>query len=144
MVAAERKLLRVGASPGAAASSRATLVLVEPVGGAMPKVKITRLAHSLGHLQDSNGDFQSNLWVDLKIMSQPCEFQVPLGGLFAWQLCNLREARAIMLVTTGLGAAQYAIIPVAPFYTSRSLGPVRRTQAPTSRSSRWRHSSPTC
>jgi hypothetical protein len=78
----------------------------------------------------------------LKIMSQPCEFQIPPGGLSAWQLCNLRGARAIMLATAGLGAAEYAIMPVAPSYYQQ--GPVRRTRAPTSRSSRWRRSSPTC
>ena len=39
-------------------------------------VKSTGLAQNSGQLQDSNRDFQSNLWANLKILGQSCEFRV--------------------------------------------------------------------
>jgi hypothetical protein len=39
------------------------------------KVKFTGLARNLGLLQASSRDFQSNCWVGLKTLGQPCEFQ---------------------------------------------------------------------
>ena len=40
------------------------------------KVRFTGLAQTLGQLDDSNRDFRSNCWANLRILGQPCEFQV--------------------------------------------------------------------
>jgi MFS-type transporter involved in bile tolerance (Atg22 family) len=56
MVAAERKLLRAGASLAAAASSRASRSR-SPSAGATPKGKFTGLAHSLGNFKTLIGIF---------------------------------------------------------------------------------------
>jgi hypothetical protein len=42
------------------------------------KVKSTGLAQNLGQLEASSRDFHSNCWANLRILGQPCEFQV--GG----------------------------------------------------------------
>jgi hypothetical protein len=37
-------------------------------------LKFTGLTQNLGQLEGSYRDFQSNCWVNLRILSQPCEF----------------------------------------------------------------------
>ena len=37
-------------------------------------LKSTGLTQNLGQLQGSYGDFQSNCWVNLRILGQPCDF----------------------------------------------------------------------
>ena len=49
------------------------------------KVNRTGLAQTLGQICDSNRDFQSNCWANLRILGQPCAFQVPVAPAAAEQ-----------------------------------------------------------
>jgi hypothetical protein len=44
------------------------------VSPAARNLKFTGLTQNLGQLQGSYRDFQSNCWVNLRILGQPCEF----------------------------------------------------------------------
>ena len=46
-------------------------------------LKFTGLTQNLGQLRCSHMDFQSNCWVNLRILGQPCEFYLP-GPAAAW------------------------------------------------------------
>jgi hypothetical protein len=41
-------------------------------------LKFTGLTQNLGQLYGSYRGFQSNFWVNLRILGQPCEFYLPL------------------------------------------------------------------
>ena len=43
-------------------------------------MKFTGLTHNLGQLYGSYRDFQSNCWVNLRILGQPCEFYLAAGA----------------------------------------------------------------
>jgi hypothetical protein len=60
-----------------------TLSIVQPYSGgaagpagvlADGNLKFTGLTQNLGQLYGSYRDFQSNCWVNLRILGQPCEF----------------------------------------------------------------------
>jgi hypothetical protein len=55
------------------------------MGPAAPGGKIHRVDPDFGStLKVSNRDYQSNCWVNLRMLGQPCEFQVLDRGL-VWQ-----------------------------------------------------------
>jgi hypothetical protein len=54
--------------------------LVVATSSNSPKVQFTGLAQTLGQLEDSNRDFQSNCWASLQILGQPGGCQVSLVG----------------------------------------------------------------
>ena len=68
-------------------------------------LEFTALAQNLGQLYGSYMDFQSNFWVDLRILGQPCEFYLCLPGRQARAAAPGRAAR---LARLGLGEAEAA------------------------------------
>jgi hypothetical protein len=59
-------------------SSRPPRGTIGPVEHGL-NLKFTGLTHNLGQLYGSYRDFQSNCWVNLRILGQPCEFYLLAG-----------------------------------------------------------------
>ena len=61
-------------------------------------LKFTRLTQNLGQLKGSYRDFQSNCWINLRILGQACEFYLTMLSPILWAhtdcFCTLELAQA--------------------------------------------------